>query len=79
VVRAKCVGALASPAGRRQYARGWLDVEDGKYVVTPVGGQGSHLVGDLAHSNSLIVVPEDVTQVPDGAAVDVMVLERRNS
>jgi len=79
VVRAKCVGALASPAGRRQYARGWLDVEDGKYVVTPIGGQGSHLVGDLAHSNSLIVVPEDVTQVPDGAAVDVMVLERRNS
>jgi molybdopterin molybdotransferase len=65
--------------GRRQYARGWLDVEDGKYVVTPVGGQGSHLVGDLAHSNCLIVVPEDVAQVADGAPVDVMVLERRNS
>jgi molybdopterin molybdotransferase len=79
VVSAKCVGGLKSPAGRRQYARGWLDVEDGRYVVTPVGGQGSHLVGDLAHSNSLIVVPEDVTQVADGAPVDVMVLERRNT
>jgi len=79
MVSAKCVGGLKSPAGRRQYARGWLDVEDGRYVVTPVGGQGSHLVGDLAHSNSLIVVPEDVTQVADGAPVDVMVLERRNT
>jgi len=79
VVSAKCLGGLTSPAGRRQYARGWLDVEDGHYVVTPIGGQGSHLVGDLAHSNSLIVVAEDVTQVADGAAVDVMVLERRNT
>ena len=79
VVSARCVGGLASPQGRRQYARGWLDVEGGNYVVTPVGGQGSHLVGDLAHSNSLIVVPEDVTRVPDGAPVDVMVLERRHT
>jgi molybdenum cofactor synthesis domain len=79
VVSARCVGGLASPPGRRQYARGWLDVEDGNYVVTPVGGQGSHLVGDLAHANALIVVSEDVTEVPDGAPVDVMVLERRNT
>ena len=79
VVSAKCLGELTSPAGRRQYARGWLDVKDGHYIVTPIGGQGSHLVGDLAHSNSLIVVPEDVTRVPDGAGVDVMVLERRNT
>jgi molybdopterin molybdotransferase len=79
VVSARCMGELTSPVGRRQYARGWLDVKDGHYVVTPVGGQGSHLVGDLAHSNSLIVVPEDVTRVPDGAGVDVMVLERRNT
>jgi molybdopterin molybdotransferase len=79
VVSARCVGGLTSPAGKRQYARGWLDVVDGHYVVKPVGGQGSHLVGDLAHSNSLIVIPEDVTQVPDGAGVDVMVLERRNT
>jgi molybdopterin molybdotransferase len=48
-------------------------------VVRPVGGAGSHLVGGLAHSNCLIVVPEDVTEVPDGSAVEVMVLERRLS
>jgi molybdopterin molybdotransferase len=77
VVSAVCAGGLTSPEGRRQYARAWLDVQDGRYVVTAVGGQGSHLVGDLAHANALIVVPEQVTKVADGSAVDVMVLERR--
>jgi molybdopterin molybdotransferase len=74
-----CEGGFSSPAGRRQYARGWLDVRDGRYIVRPVGGPGSHLVGDLAHANALIVVPEDVTEVKDGTAVNVMVLERRST
>ena len=78
-VRAVCLEGFESPADKRQYMRGWLDVVDGRYVVRPVGGAGSHLVGGLAHSNCLIVVPEDVTQVPDGSAVEVMVLERRLS
>ncbi|HVD26939.1 MAG TPA: gephyrin-like molybdotransferase Glp, partial [Mycobacteriales bacterium] len=78
-VRAVCLEGFDSPADKRQYMRGWLDVVDGRYVVRPVGGAGSHLVGGLAHSNCLIVVPEDVTEVPDGSAVEVMVLERRLS
>ena len=79
VVRAVCQEGFASPVGRRQFMRGWLDVTDGKYVVRPVGGAGSHLVGALAHSNALIVVPEAATAVSEGDAVEVMVLERRNS
>ena len=79
VVRAVCESALTSPAGKRQFARGWLDVVDGRYVARPVGGAGSHLVGNLAHSNALIVVPEAVTEVPAGGTVEVMVLERRHS
>lgn len=79
VVRASCTEAFGSPAGKRQFARGWLDVVDGRYVVRPVGGAGSHLVGDLAHSNCLIVIPETVTEVAEGGTVEVMVLERRHS
>ena len=78
-VRAVCTQALRSPDGKRQFARGWLSVEDGRYVVAPVGAQGSHLVNDLAHANALIVVPESVTDVPPGGTVTVMVLERRLS
>ena len=78
-VRALCEEAFSSPAGKRQYMRGWLDVVDGRYVVRPVGGAGSHLVAGLAHSNALIVVPEPVTEVPAGGSIEVMVLERRLS
>jgi molybdopterin molybdotransferase len=77
VVRAALTEAMQSPKGRRQYARGWLEVRDGRYVVAPVGGAGSHLLGGLAHSNSLIVVPEEQTHLDSGDGVDVMVLERR--
>ena len=79
VVRAVCEAPMSSPAGKRQFARGWLGVEEGRYVVRPVGGPGSHLVGNLAHSNALIVLPEPVTEVPAGGTVEVMVLERRLS
>jgi molybdopterin molybdotransferase len=78
-VRAVCTEAFRSPEGKRQFARGWLSVEEGRYVVRPVGGQSSHLVNDLAHANALVVVPEQVTEVPQGATVTVMVLERRLS
>ncbi|HKA68454.1 MAG TPA: gephyrin-like molybdotransferase Glp [Actinomycetes bacterium] len=46
-------------------------------TVTPVGGHGSHLLGDLAQANALIVLPEWTTSVQVGDTVQVMVLERR--
>lgn len=42
----------------------------------PVGGHGSHLVGDLSEANALIVVPEDTVRVDPGSMVQVMVLDR---
>ncbi len=78
-VRAVCTQAFSSPAGKRQYARAWLDVQDGRYVVRPVGGSGSHLMGGLAHANALISVPEEVEEVPAGGTVTTLVLERRHT
>jgi molybdopterin molybdotransferase len=68
----------SSPAGKRQYARVALarDGDDGAYVCEPVGGQGSHLVADLATADALAVVPEDVTAVAEGDVLDCLVLER---
>jgi molybdopterin molybdotransferase len=67
--------ALRSPSGRRQFARGVLSVVDGRLAVTPVGAQGSHLIGDLAESDALIVVPESVTSVEAGETVTVLPLD----
>jgi molybdopterin molybdotransferase len=76
-VRAVLKESVQSPAGKRQFLRGDLAVEDGRYVVRQVGGSGSHLLAGLASANSLIIVPDDTTHVAGGDAVTVMMLERR--
>jgi molybdopterin molybdotransferase len=68
---ARLTDGLRSPAGKRQFLRGRFDGG----VVTQVGGPGSHLVAHLARANSLVVVPEDVTELPAGAEVDVVLIE----
>ncbi|MET9886570.1 gephyrin-like molybdotransferase Glp [Streptomyces sp. NPDC006430] len=68
----KADGALGSPAGRRQFLRGKYDPESG--TVSPVGGSGSHLIAALAHADSLLVVPEDVTTVEPGSELEVVLL-----
>ena len=65
-VRARLTQALTSPAGRRQFVRVRLAVEDGDYVATPVGGPGSHLIASMAQANALAVVPEEITELPVG-------------
>ena len=90
MVRAVCTGALRSPAGRRQFLRGSYRPpsppafggegplgggRSGPGTVVPVGGAGSHLVGQLARANCLIVLDEDTTSADPGALLDVMLLE----
>lgn len=65
---------LTSPAGRLQLARATLDREgsaDGVPRVMP-GGTASHMVGALARSDVLVVVPTEVTRVAAGATVTVL-------
>jgi molybdopterin molybdotransferase len=79
-VEATLTHAVSSPPGRAQYLRG--ELESGpqgvgeRVTVSPVGGPGSHLVGDLAHANALIVVPTDTTSLDAGTTVTVVPLDR---
>ena len=78
-VTARLTHRVGSPRGRRQFLRGVLTLDsDGASVaeVEPVGGSGSHLVGDLAASDALIVVPEDVTEIAAGERVTVIRLDQ---
>ncbi|MDQ4008608.1 MAG: molybdopterin molybdotransferase MoeA [Actinomycetota bacterium] len=76
MVRIRCAQGFSSPAGKRQFLRALHTDEYGKERVALVGGQGSHLLGSLAHANALIVVPEDTSEVGAGAEVDVLLLDR---
>ncbi|MFI9844116.1 gephyrin-like molybdotransferase Glp [Nonomuraea sp. NPDC051941] len=68
-VTARLTRPVRSPAGRRSFLRGVL-ASDG--TVSPVHGQGSHQLAALASANALIVVAEDVTEMPEGATVEVI-------
>lgn len=74
-VPARLTHDLRSPDGRRQFARASYSVEKDGPAVTPVGGHGSHLIGDLAQSDALVVVPEGVGSVPAGEQVQVLRLD----
>ena len=68
--RAALTAGARSPAGRRSYLRAVLDGDQ----VTPLSGQQSHQIASLGRANALIVVPEQETQLPPGATVDVLLL-----
>ncbi len=73
--RARLTHAVRSPEGRRQFVRGEIAADAGGLVVSPVGGHGSHLIGDLAASDALVVVPEATTELAAGEQVDVVLLD----
>jgi len=70
-VTARLTHAITSPLGKRQFVR----AECGGGSVTPVGGHGSHLIGDLASSDALVVVPEEVVSLQAGEQVQVLRLD----
>jgi molybdopterin molybdotransferase len=72
---ARLTRGLGSPPGRRQFLRGEAGSDARGRYVAPVGGPASHLVGDLAHANCLIVVPEEVTALGQGDRVQVLMLD----
>jgi len=69
-IAAQITKAMDSQQAKRQFARGRF-LADGR--VEPVGGgQGSHVIGGLAQSDCLIVIPEGVANVNAGDTVDVV-------
>jgi molybdopterin molybdotransferase len=74
-VTALCTQGFSSIPGRQQYVRARIEYGD-QTRVTPVGGHGSHLMGDLSESNALVVVPAHTTTVEEGSQVQVLALDR---
>jgi molybdopterin molybdotransferase len=69
---ARITHGMRSIPERQQMVRGWYDAS----VVTPVGGHGSHLIGDLADANCLIVVPAETESLSPGDTVQVLLLDQ---
>lgn len=67
-VRAPLAAPLESPAGTLQARRARLRPDGAAELV---GGPGSHLLGALAASDALVLVPEDATELAAGTDVEV--------
>jgi molybdopterin molybdotransferase len=76
MMRATTSAPLRSFQGKRQYVRARYEVGREGAMVTPVGGHGSHLVGDLSEANALVVLAEQQTTVAPGQPVPVLLLDR---
>ena len=75
-VRARLTEDMTSPAGRRQFRRGFFTPVLGEVtgMVGPRGGPGSHLLAAFTQANCLIVLPEEVAEVSEGDEVEVLLL-----
>lgn len=75
ITQARLTHGISSPAGKQQMVRAAWDRDRGGAFVSPVGGHGSHLLGDLAASDALIVVPPETTALQAGDMVQVLRLD----
>lgn len=74
MVTAALTEAVTSPEHKRTYLRVRLARQDGRWVATPAGHQGSHAISSIAEADGLAEVPEDVTKLDAGEPVRVHLL-----
>lgn len=73
-VTARAAEPLTAPPAKRGYARVRLSRDASGWVATPTGNQGSHVISSLAAADGLAVIPEEVTEIPEGGQVKVHLL-----
>lgn len=74
VVLARAVEPLTAPPNKRGYVRVQLSRGEAGWVASPTGAQGSHVITSIARADGLAVVPEEVTEIPEGGEVEVQLL-----
>jgi molybdopterin molybdotransferase len=75
-VKAQAAHAMTSVSGRQQLARGIVSfAPSGQRLVELPGGHGSHLLGDLAGANALVVLPTETEHVAAGETLDIWLLD----
>ncbi len=73
-VRARLTEDVRSD-GRESYLRAIVTRDEGGYVATITGSQGSHIMTSLVKANALLIVPEGMTEVPAGTALTALMID----
>lgn len=75
-LKAILTGSVQHKVGRKEFVPAILENDSGDFTVHPVTGQGSHMLGGLAISNSLIEVPSGISEYQCGESVWVVAYEQ---
>jgi molybdopterin molybdotransferase len=76
VVEAVLKEEISKKPGRRHFMRARVSSEEGRYMVTTTGPQGSGILNSMVEANALLIVPEEVTKIKAGEKVQVQILDR---
>ncbi|CAN5338452.1 molybdopterin molybdotransferase MoeA [soil metagenome] len=58
--------------GKTYYLRGRLTFDGGEWIASLAGTQGSGVLSSLARADGLLIIPEEIGDLPVGAVVDVL-------
>ena len=76
LLQARSLEAIRKRAGRTEYQRGWVSLNDqGQLQVRTTGNQGSGVLSSMAHANGLIVLGHEQESIQAGEMVSVMMFE----
>ncbi len=75
IVKARLTHPLRHRPGRQEYARSrtWWTPEG--FFTSPFAEQGSHLLSGMVQGNSLVIVPSEAGNLPEGTECEVILLE----
>lgn len=75
LLRVPCKGTLRKKAGRTEFQRGMLAIDDGKMHVRAFDEQGSGILRSMSEANCLIVLEHERGDVGDGEEVGVVLFD----
>ena len=76
VIEAVLKEDINAEPGKRHFIRSRVSLENGRYVATTTGAQGSGILNSMLRANGLVVIFEDRGLVRAGEKVNVQLIER---
>ncbi len=71
-INVTCNALIKRAAGRLEFQRGILNKsDDGELSVTPLSGQGSHILSSMSRADCFIVIPAECAEINSGDKVIV--------
>ena len=72
VIEARLAERVVSTAKLTQFLRVTLEQQNGTWIARTTGAQGSGILSSVARADGLLVLPQDVGELPQGAVVSVV-------